>query len=96
MNAFAQTTISIRGESYTVRELTGKEMQGVRKLAASDTEKVRVEAFVTHLCCIEPKYKTEAEAAELPQIVVDRVSAEAFRLTRGGDELPKEGEEQKV
>lgn len=84
---FRTSEISIRGKTYIVQELDARTMAEVRRLI--ETEKWRVEAYVTWQCCMEPPFKSEAAAMEQAQIVVDKVSAEAFRLSK----LDEDGEQ---
>jgi hypothetical protein len=86
---FKANEISIRGRTYRVRELSGAEMAEVRRLI-NHGEQHRSEPYVAWKCTLEPPVASEAAAMALPQIVVDKVSAEAFRLTKLDD--PKEGE----
>lgn len=86
MSELLTSTIEIRNSPYTVREMTGKEMQQVRKFVLSETEKFRVQTYVAFICSVSPKYATEAEAAADSQAVVAALSAEAFRLTQGDAE----------
>jgi hypothetical protein len=74
--------ITVRGESFEVRELSGKDMVAVRKLLSKDEWKPRLEGFVAFLCCVDPKFKTEDDAHELPMAVLSAISEEAFRLGR--------------
>jgi hypothetical protein len=85
---FLTNEISIRGRTYRVRELTGQEMAEVRRLTASEIW--RVETYVTWKACLEPVFASELVVGKQPQIVIDRVSAEAFRLTKSDE--AKEGE----
>jgi hypothetical protein len=81
--------ITVRGQEFEVRELTGKEMQGVRKLLADPLHKSRFEAYIASVACVSPKIADEKAAAEMPQIIIDKIAAEAIRLTvtdeSGGD-----------
>jgi hypothetical protein len=77
---FRESNITIRGKLYRVRELDARTMAEVRRLI--DAEKWRVEAFVTWKCCIDPPFASEKAALEEPHIVVDKVSSEAFRLSK--------------
>jgi hypothetical protein len=84
------STLTIRGVDYTVSEMSGKDMRGMRVLLASEKDKPRVEAWLVSACCVAPKF-TEAEAFELPQFVVAKLSNEILRMTNG---VPvKDGEE---
>jgi hypothetical protein len=80
------SAIEIRNSAYTVREMTGKEMQAVRKMILSDSEKFRVQAYVASICCVSPKFANEQEAANASQAVLKAISDEAFRLTQGEEE----------
>jgi hypothetical protein len=71
--------VTVRGVEYTVQELTGKQMAGLRKLLEKD--KTRMEAWLMTACCVDPKIENEAAAMELPQVVLDKVSAEIMRLS---------------
>jgi hypothetical protein len=82
MSQLRTNSIVIRGQSHVVSELTAKGMRAARKMIAD--EPGRAEVFIASICCVEPKY-TEAELAELPQIFADKISAEAFRLTKDDD-----------
>jgi hypothetical protein len=86
---FQASEISIRGRTYRVRELSGAEMAEVRRLINSGAQQ-RSEPYVAWKCCLDPPIASEAAAMALPQIVVDKVSAEAFRLTKLDE--PAEGE----
>lgn len=77
--------IVVRGVSYEVRELSAEEYAGVRKLTAKN-ETHRIEAWSVSLACIEPKLGTETEVMKLPQLLVDKLSTEIFRLTKGQPE----------
>lgn len=79
------STIVIRNTTYTVREMTGKEMAAVRKLVVDDAQKFRTQNYVASICCVDPKIASELEASALPQLVIERISDEAFRLTKGDD-----------
>lgn len=76
---FITNTITIRGKPYLVSEMDGQTMKLVREMLATD--KHRSEAFITVKCCLEPKFSSEADVLKLPQIIADKVSSEAFRLT---------------
>jgi len=76
---FITNTITIRGKPYLVCEMDAQTMKMVREMIATD--KHRSEAFITLKCCVEPKFSSEAEILKLPQIIADKVSSEAFRLT---------------
>ena len=78
--AFVTNVISIRGKSYTVSEMDSATMAQVRKML--ETEKWKVEPYVTLKCCVDPKFASEADVLKLPQIIADKVSEEAFRLTK--------------
>jgi hypothetical protein len=77
---FLSSTIQIRGSSFVVQELDGKTMAAARRIIAED--KSRLEAFVAWKCCTDPKFASEAEVLALPQIFADKISEEAFRLTK--------------
>ena len=83
MSGLLQNTITVRGESYVVQEMDGRTMAEARRIMEDD--KARLEAFVTWKCCVDPKFASEAEVLAQPQIVADKVSAEAFRLTKADD-----------
>jgi hypothetical protein len=78
--------ITVRGSSFEVRELSGKDMVAVRKLLAKDEWKPRLEGFVSFICCVDPKFSTEDEAHEQPMAVLSAISAEAFRLGTEDDD----------
>lgn len=84
MSALRTSTIVIRGTTYKVSEFTGNAMIGVRKII--ETDKPKMEAYVVAACCVDPKF-TMIEAQALPHFVLDKLSAEAFRLssTEGDD-----------
>jgi hypothetical protein len=84
MSGFLSNTITIRGAPYVVREMDGRTMAEARRLIAED--KSRLEAFVAWKCCTDPKFASEAEVLALPQIIADKVSEEAFRLTKSDDD----------
>ena len=85
MSELVTSEVVIRDTTYTVQEMTGKVMNEVRK--AIDVDKSRVETLVVFRCLVVPKLASESEAAALPQFVVNKLSAEIFRLTNGeGDE----------
>lgn len=81
--------ITVRGQSFEVRELSGKDMVAVRKLLAKEEWKPRLEGFVSFLCCVDPKFATEDDAHEQPMAVLTAISSEAFRLGGSEDEDPK-------
>lgn len=86
-----ENTITVRDKPYLVRELSGADMIGVRKLIATPETKVHLEAFVAWKCCLEPKFKTQQETADsLPFTVMKAISEEAFRLGNEGEPDPKE------
>jgi hypothetical protein len=83
-------TVEIRGQSYLCKEMTARQMKAMRVLIASEKDKHRLDTWLVSEC-VEPKV-TEAEAVDLPQFVIDRLSAEVLRLTREGEtEPPKNG-----
>jgi len=84
---FISNTITIRGKAYLVSEMDGATMIMVRKML--ETEKWRVEGYVTFKCCLEPKFASEADVLKERQIVADKVSDEAFRLTKLVEEETK-------
>jgi hypothetical protein len=86
---FLTNTIQIRGKPYVVGEMDARTMADVRKML--ETEKWRVEAFVAFRCGIDPKFASEAEVSKLPQIVADKISEEAFRLTKLDETEVKNG-----
>jgi hypothetical protein len=86
--ALRTNRISLRGEWYTVKEPSGADQIAIRKLMANDNLRHGMEAFVTHLCCVDPKF-TEVEAKEQPQGVLNGITAEAMRLRDEGDVDPK-------
>ncbi len=83
MSEFLTSTITIRGQPYVVKELDGRTMAESRRIIADD--KARLEAFVTWKCAVDPKFASEAEVMALPQIFADKISEEAFRLTKADD-----------
>jgi hypothetical protein len=86
-----ENTITVRGKSYLVRELSGADMIGVRKLIATPETKVHLEAFVAWKCCLEPKFETQQKTADsLPFTVMKAISEEAFRLGNDDPTDPKE------
>ena len=87
MNELVTNRILVRGKSYLVRELTGREMAGVRALL--EKEKQRIPAYVASVACMDPKLGTEAECAEMPHRLLDAISTESVRLTNA-DETGKE------
>lgn len=95
MSTFRTNTIVVRGESYTVQEMSGLVMAGARKLISDEKEKFRMEAWVAWKCCLTPKFESEDAAAKEPQAIVDAISSEAFRLSKA-DDAPKEGAAEKA
>ena len=79
------SSLMIRDVSYKVREMSGKDMRGLRILLASEKEKVRSEAWLVSACTLTPTM-TEAEANELPQFTLAKLQNEILRLTNGGDD----------
>jgi hypothetical protein len=84
--------LPIRGVSYTVTEMSGKDMRGMRQLLANDKDKLRVEAWVVSACCESPKM-TEAEVFDLPQYVLLKLFNEILWMTNG---RPKRDEDGKI
>ncbi len=89
MSDFLTSTIMIRGQPFVVRELDGKTMAESRRVLAED--KSRLEAYVAWKCCVDPKYQNEQALLDLPQIFCDKISEEAFRLTKLVEEPEKNG-----
>lgn len=83
MSDFRENTITIRGQQFVVRELDGATMAASRRIIAED--KARLEAFVAWKACVDPKFESEAAVLKLPQIFADKISEEAFRLTKLDD-----------
>ncbi len=83
MTDLLTNSITIRGETFIVRELDGKTMAESRRVLAAD--KARLEAFVAWQCTVDPKFASEADVLARPQIFADKLSAEAFRLTNSDD-----------
>jgi hypothetical protein len=77
-------SISIRGRSFTVSELTAKQMGEVRK--AMKEQPHDADLMMASLGSVEPKM-TFKELAEEPNIFAKRMSAEILRLS---DEDPDE------
>ena len=86
MSALASSRITVRGKQYVVRELTAREMAGVRTLLEKD--RGRMEAYVASVAC--EGLGTETEVAGLPQKVVEKIAAESLRLTNAEDEGEKQ------
>ena len=83
MTDFAQSTIKIRGETFTVRELDGKTMRESKRLI--ETDRHRLDFFIASKGLVEPKL-TEQELMERPNIFADKLSTEILRLTKTDDD----------
>jgi hypothetical protein len=83
-NGFLEGTVTIRGETFTVRELDAKSMREARRII--DTDKHRLEIYVAFKGTVEPKFESEEDLLKRPQIFADKLSAEIFRLTKVDDE----------
>lgn len=83
MSDFLTSTITVRGESFVVRELDGATMAAARRIIAED--KARLEAYVAWKACIDPKFASEEAVLARPQIFADKISEESFRLTKLDD-----------
>lgn len=87
MSTLRTNSITIRGRSFTVSEMTAKGVRDSRKVA--EKEPHRLDLFVASMCCVEPKF-SEAELADEPNVFAKKISAEAFRLTAEDEsETPK-------
>lgn len=80
MSEIIQSTVSVRGKSYVVREMDGKTMIAFRKLLDSD-EKATADNFIAFKCTIDPKFPTQDDVAKLPQVVTSKIVAEVMKLT---------------
>jgi hypothetical protein len=78
MSTLRTNTITIRGRSFTVAELSAKGVRDSRKV--NEKEPYRFDLFVASLSAVEPKF-TEAELADEPNIFAKKIAAEALRLT---------------
>lgn len=83
MSNLTRNTIQARGTDYEVRELTGKDMAQVRRLAA-DSQTYKMEQYVAMTCCLAPKL-SQKDVDDLPTLVVTAISDEAFRLSKLAD-----------
>lgn len=77
-------TITVRGVSYQVREISGRIMREVRKRLKDQPE--TVEAFLVWACTVDPKFASESAAADEPHALLKAISEEAFRLTNTVEE----------
>jgi hypothetical protein len=78
-------TITIRGRSFTVSELSAKGVRDSRKV--NEKEPTRFDMFVASLSAVDPTF-TEAELGEMSNIFSKNIAAEALRLT-AEDDIPK-------
>lgn len=86
MSTLRTNSITIRGRSFTVSEMSAKGMRDSRKVLEKESN--RLDLFVASMCCVDPKF-TEAELAEEPNIIARKIAAEAWRLTGEDDDVPK-------
>lgn len=80
-------TIRVRKQSFTVSEIDGATMKAISKMLGHENERVPI--FVVLKCCVTPKFKDEAEVEALPHSIIDKVSDEAWRLTKLGEDDEK-------
>lgn len=83
MSNLTRNTIQVRGTDYEVREISGKEMAQVRRLAM-DQQTYKMEQYVAQTCCLAPKLAAK-DVDDLPAFVVSAISDEAFRLSKQAD-----------
>ena len=83
---FALNTITVRGQSFLVSELTAKQMSDVRKVMKDSPHDLDI--LVCTLGCSSPKF-TRAELSEMPNIIAKRCSAEIMRLSDEDPDAPK-------
>jgi hypothetical protein len=79
MSSLVANTITVRGVSYEVREISGRIMREIRKRLKDQPE--TVEAFMAWACTVEPKFASESAAADEPHAILKAISEEAFRLS---------------
>jgi len=87
MSGLIESTVSVRGTVYTVREISGRHMREVRKRLKDSPE--TVEAYLAWACTVDPKFASEQAAADESHLVLKLLSEEAFRLSTA---VPAEGE----
>ncbi len=79
-------SITIRGRSFTVSELTAKQMSDVRKVMKDAPHDLDI--TVAALGCVDP-VMTRTDFAGEPNIFAKRVSAEVLRLSDEDPDSPK-------
>lgn len=84
MSKLLSNTITVRGVSYTVKEISGRHMREVRKRLKDAPE--TVEAYLTWACTAEPPFASESVAVDEPHFVLKCISEEAFRLSTAAEE----------
>jgi hypothetical protein len=86
MSELLTNTVTVRGATYTVREISGRHMREIRKRLKDAPE--TVEAYMAWACTVDPKFASEQACADEPHAILKAISEEAFRLssTKDGDE----------
>jgi len=79
MSTLLTNTITVRGATYTVREINGRHMREIRKRLKDQPE--TIEAYLAWACTEEPKFASESAAADEPHAILKAISEEAFRLS---------------
>lgn len=87
-----ETTITVRDEKVTVRELTQAER--VQWVKAGNEDKFRGPGLLVSLGCVDPKL-TEEEANTLPTEVVSTISTAVMKISGFIKEVEKEEKGQK-
>jgi hypothetical protein len=78
MQSLRTNSITIRKESFTVSELTAKQMANVRKIMKDEPH--RLDAVVASMACQSPTF-TELAILDLPNVFAKGIAAEALRLS---------------
>lgn len=86
MTGLRTNSIVIRGDTFTVSEMTAKTMRQARKLLESD--KTQFELFVANAGMVDPKWSI-AELEGKASIYSEAIAAEAIRLTKEDDKPEK-------
>jgi len=86
MSELLTNAITVRGVTYTVKEISGRHMREIRKRLKDAPE--TVEAYMAWAFAVEPKFASEQAAADEPHAILKAISEEAFRLSaaKDGDE----------